>query len=153
MLFERLRCKMPWLLVGAIVCFHFAAAWVGGPAVNWHGQTSEYYPLLTDAFLAGQTSLLIEPPAELLALPNPYDPIANAQLRLHDVSLYQGKYYLYFGPVPALTLFLPFRVLTGIHLPSRAAVAIFCAAGFACCCALFFLVARREKWNCPTWLA
>src|SRR2546423_6617383 len=146
------RAWVPGLLFVAVVSFYFATAWGGGPASNWHGQTSEYYALLTDAFRAGQTHLLVQPPAELLALPDPYDAAANRQLRLHDASLYHGKYYLYFGPTPALVLFLPYRVLTGSHLPTRIAVALFCAGGFACCCALFFLLARREKWDCPPWL-
>lgn len=147
------RNRLPGLLFVAVAIFYFTAAWVSGPAANWHGQTSEYYALLTDAFLAGQTSLLVQPPAELLALPNPYDPIRNGEFRLHDASLYKGKYFLYFGPAPALVLFLPFRVLTGSHLPSRVAVAFFCACGFACTCALFFLLAKREKWDIPTWFA
>jgi hypothetical protein len=147
------RGRLPGLLFVAVAFFHLALAWVCGPAGNWHGQTSEYYQLLTDAFLAGQTSLLVQPPAQLLALPDPYDPVANAYLRLHDAALYHGKYYLYFGPTPAIVLFLPFKVLTGSQLPSRIAVALFCAGGFACSCALFFLLAKREKWDCPRWLA
>ena len=145
------RAWLPGLLFVAVAFFHFAIAWLCGPAANWRGQTSEYYQLLTDAFLAGQTSLLVQPPAQLLALPDPYDPRANAYLRLHDASLYHGKYYLYFGPTPAIVLFLPYKVLTGSHLPSRIAVALFCVAGFACSCALFFLLAKREKWDCPQW--
>src|ERR1035438_9413949 len=152
--FSRLaRGWLPGLLFMAVVSVHFATAWVGGPARNWHGQTSEYYPLLTDAFLAGQTSLLVQPSAKLLALPDPYDPVANAKFRLHDASLYHGKYYLYFGPTPALVLFLPYKVLTGSHLPTRIAVALLCNCGFACSCALFFLLAKREKWDCPQWFA
>jgi hypothetical protein len=89
----------------------------------------------------------------MLALPDPRDPIANADYRLHDASLYHGKYYLYFGPTPALVLFLPYKLLTGSYLPTRAAVALFCIGGYACSCALFFLLARREKWVCPLWLA
>jgi hypothetical protein len=147
------RGRLPVLLFVAVAAFYFATAWVCGPASNWHGQTSEYYALLTDAFLAGQTSLLVPPPSELLALPNPYDPLRNGEFRLHDASLYHGKYYLYFGPTPALVLFLPYRVLTGSHLPSRIAVAIFCTCGFACTCALFFLLAKLEKWDIPTWFA
>ena len=146
------RGRLPCLLFVAVASFHFATAWVGGPASNWRGQTSEYYPLLTDAFLAGQTSLLVQPSSEMLALPDPYDPVANARLRLHDASLYHGKYYLYFGPTPAIVLFLPYKLLTGSHLPTRIAVALFCAGGFACSCALFFLLAKREKWDCPRWL-
>ena len=152
MLFNRaVHGRLPGLLFVAVASFHFTAAWVGGPAPNWHGQTSEYYPLLADAFLAGQTNLLVQPSAELLALPDPYDPAANAQFRLHDASLYRGKYYLYFGPTPAIVLFLPYKVLTGSQLPTRIAVALFCAVGFGCSCALFFLLARREKWDCPPW--
>ena len=145
--------RLPGLLFVAIASIYFATAWVGGPARNWHGQTSEYYGLLTDAFLAGQTNLLVRPSAELLALPDPYDPAANARLRLHDASLFRGKYYLYFGPTPAVVLFLPYKVLTGSQIPSRIAVALFCTCGFACSCALFFLLAKREKWDCPQWFA
>jgi hypothetical protein len=145
------RDRLPGFLFVAVVCFHLMTAWVCGPAGNWHGQTSEYYQLLTDAFLAGQTSLQVQPSAQLLALPDPRDPVANAYLRLHDASLYQGKYYLYFGPTPAIVLFLPYKLLTGSHLPSRVAVALFCTVGFACSCALFFLLAKREKWDCPRW--
>ena len=145
------RGRLPGLLFVAVACFHVTTAWVGGPAGNWHGQTSEYYQLLTDAFLAGQTSLLVQPSAQLLALPDPRDPARNALFRLHDASLYHEKYYLYFGPTPAIVLFLPYKRLTGSHLPSRLAVALFCAAGFACSCALFFLLAKREKWDCPRW--
>jgi hypothetical protein len=61
-----------------------------------------YYPALTDAFLHGQLSLRIKPPPQLLALPDPYDPIAAQRYRWHDVALYHGNYYLYWGPVPAL---------------------------------------------------
>jgi hypothetical protein len=80
------RGRLPGLLFVAVASFHFATARVGGPARNWHGQTSEYYALLTDAFLAGQTNLLVQPPAELLALSDPYNPAANGQFRLHDAS-------------------------------------------------------------------
>src|ERR1035438_1360842 len=147
------RGWLPGLAFAAVALFHTAVAWVGGPARNWHGQTSEYYALLTDAFLAGQTSLLVQPAAELLALPDPYDPTANGRFRLHDASLYHGKYYLYFGPTPALVLFLPYKVLTGSHLPSSVAVALFCTGGFACSGAVFFLLAKLAKGDMPGWFA
>ena len=145
--------RLAGLIFMGLASLHFATAWTGGPARNWHGQTSEYYPLLADAFLAGQTSLLIHPPPEMLALPDPYDPEANANYRLHDASLYHGKYYLYFGPTPAIVLFLPYRVLTGSHLPTRIAVALFCNLGFAFSCLLLFVLARHQEWDLPGWLA
>ncbi|MCG2785074.1 MAG: hypothetical protein L6461_08210 [Anaerolineae bacterium] len=62
-----------------------------------------YYNLLARAFQNGQLHLLLEPSAELLALENPYDYHNRENVpHLWDASLYQGKYYLYWGPVPAL---------------------------------------------------
>ena len=138
----------------AVASFNFAATWMNGPVWNWlgRGRGPEFYTLLSDAFLAGQTSLLLKPSAEMLALPDPYDPLRNEGFRLHDASLYHGKYYLYFGPTPALVLFMPYRVLTGSHLPASIAVALFCTGGFAFSCALFFLLVKREQWDCPRWL-
>ena len=63
---------------------------------------TDYYGRLTDAFLHGQLNLRDGPPPKMLALSDPYDPYANAHYRLHDASLYNGKYYLYWGPAPAL---------------------------------------------------
>jgi hypothetical protein len=69
---------------------------------------SAYYNRQADAFLRGQTHLILKPPAGLLALPDPYDPVANRPYRkgigVHDCVLYEGKFYLYWGPVPALLL-------------------------------------------------
>src|SRR3984893_16414151 len=80
--------------------------WVvtAGTITSWPVYTTNYYDMLADAFLHGQTHLLVEPDPRLLELPDPYDPIANMRYRLHDLSLYQGKYYLYWGPVPGLLL-------------------------------------------------
>ncbi|MBA2450937.1 MAG: hypothetical protein H0V51_23230 [Chloroflexi bacterium] len=71
---------------------------VGGPEPT----AGAYYDLLGEAFLAGQLHLKVTPRPELLALPNPYDPSRNDGLRLHDATLYRGRYYLYWGPVPGL---------------------------------------------------
>lgn len=63
----------------------------------------DYYGLLSEAFLKGQVSLLVEPSAELLALENPYDLDQRRDLDfLWDITLYKGKYYLYWGPAPAV---------------------------------------------------
>jgi hypothetical protein len=74
------------------------------PAVsNYEG----YYDQLAIAFRNGHLSLDIQPSPAVLALHNPYDPAArqsNNVVYPIDFSLYKGKYYLYFGPVPALLL-------------------------------------------------
>ena len=99
---QQLRRLMPAAIAAVLCIWYFAAA-----VPLRHLPQHRYYNLLADAFRAGQTSLLVTPSPELLALPNPYDPAQNAALRLHDATLYRGRYYLYFGPTPALVLFLP----------------------------------------------
>lgn len=63
----------------------------------------EYYWMLTQAFEKGQTYLLVDPNPELLKLDNPYDLQQRKGLDyLWDTTLFKGKYYLYWGPVPAV---------------------------------------------------
>ncbi|HUI83281.1 MAG TPA: hypothetical protein VL240_03610 [Candidatus Binatia bacterium] len=112
----------------------------------------ELYALLARSLIQGKTSLPIEPRPELLSLRNPYDPKANLPYRLHDASLYKDRYYLYFGIVPAVTLFVPYRFVTRLDLPNRAAVPVFCIAGYLTSYALFFLLAKHNRWLLPSWL-
>lgn len=102
-----------------------------------------YYNLMTDAFLAGKLSLLISPARDLLELPDPYNPETNAPYRLHDVSLYKGRYYLYFGPVPALLLFLPFRLLPFGQITEPFATALFGFGAFLFSALILVRLARR----------
>jgi len=60
-----------------------------------------YFTLLADAFLDGHLHLGIRPFPQLLAKADPYDQ-ANSNLWLWDFTLHEGRYYLYWGPVPAL---------------------------------------------------
>ena len=110
--------------------------------------TDVYYNSLVQGFRAGQLSVKKEAPPGLVQLADPYDPDANApyQLspyRLHDLSYYKGRLYLYFGITPALMLFWPFVALTGHYLLHREAVAIFCAVGFLASVGLLGALWRR----------
>ncbi len=69
---------------------------------NWP-EYMAYYDLLAEGFRAGHLHLALEPPAELLAKANPFD-VQYAKYWLGDGSLYEGHYYLYWGPVPGLIL-------------------------------------------------
>lgn len=89
-----------------------------------------HYQYLTAGFLAGQLNLSISPAKELLQLPNPYDPVQNETWRLHDATLYHGKYYLYFGVLPVLAFFLPIKYITQIYPSEPAAVLFFLSIGF-----------------------
>ncbi len=75
-----------------------------GTWTKWQSLSSYYdYDQLATSFRAGQLSLEIKPDPALLALSDPYDPKGRTGVPF-DASLYQGKFYLYFGPTPALIL-------------------------------------------------
>jgi len=111
-----------------------------------------FYGLLAQGFLAGQLSLLVQPDPKLLALPDPYDPAQNWRYRLHDAALFHGKYYLYYGPAPALLVFAPFRLLTGYDFPESSAVALFCSTGLLFSFLLLRLLCRTYLPDTPFWL-
>lgn len=68
-------------------------------------KTTHYYDMLADAFRHGQLHLLETPPPELLALPDPYDFAGRGSIPIPwDVVFYGGRYYLYWGPIPAILL-------------------------------------------------
>ena len=107
-----------------------------------------YYNLLVRGFAAGHLNLEKEVPHGLAQLPDPYDPAASAPYRLlpyrlHDLSYYRGKLYLYHGVTPALLLFWPVAALTGRFLLHREAVLIFSAIGFLASAGLLHALWRR----------
>ena len=111
-----------------------------------------YYGHLARSLAQGNLDLGIAPRPELLALPDPYDPIANAPLRLHDASLFEGKYYLYFGVTPAVTLFLPSHIL-GIEMSEPIAAAIFAALAFFFAALLVRRLLHHYARGTPNWWA
>jgi hypothetical protein len=79
---------------------------------------------MLDGFLAGHLYLPVQPDPRLFQLADLYDPIQNQPYRMHDASVYRGKYYLYFGPSPVLLLLL-FRLAANVILPEALAIAMF----------------------------
>ena len=80
--------------------------------------------------MEGHTYLDIPPSPELLALPNPYDPVELKNIPfLYDAVFYNEHYYVYFGAVPALVPWIPVKWLSGISLDDRQLAFIFCVAG------------------------
>ncbi|MCM1048838.1 MAG: hypothetical protein NC433_10470 [Clostridiales bacterium] len=86
------------------------------------------YQELAEVISQGHFYLDIEPSEELLNAPNPYDTIylqANGIDYLADYAYYDGKYYVYFGIVPELLLYLPCYLITGHHMPNYLSVFFF----------------------------
>src|SRR5688572_7044104 len=122
------------IVIGALVvlvgCYYWWAVRATGERMEWKADRYGYYNHLGRAFASGQLHLPIVPSPELLALNDPWDPAQNHPHRMHDMVLFNGRYYLYHGAGPALLLFTPWRLITGYDLPEAAAVAVFCFAAF-----------------------
>ena len=88
-----------------------------GTFTEWRAST-RYYSLLADAFNKGQLHVDVEPGAALLAADDPYNNEGRPPFDddVWDLSLYKGKLYLYWGPVPAL-LMAPLQRALGTSLP------------------------------------
>ena len=119
--------------------------WVAWP------ETTEHYNLLAAGFLHGQTHLLIEPDPALLELDDPYDVDARSNIRvLWDATLYKGKYYLYWGPVPALLL----AIAKSVHpaeIGDEQLVFVMVAATLVVGAALLLAIWRRYFRDLPWW--
>lgn len=102
--------RLVFVILLSIILFH---AWLASySSEDDSGRTTYYYAYLSQAFVQGDLHLPLQPDPELLALENPYDLSARTELAKRgvttpvDFSLYKGKFYLYWGPVPALLLSL-----------------------------------------------
>jgi hypothetical protein len=137
---DRLCLVLAWI---AVAWFQLWTVRSTGEIRGFGGEQRDYYNLLIDGWLEGQLHMKVDVPAAMLALPDPYDPAQRPPgLGLHDASFYQGKYFVYFGVAPAVTLMLPFRLATGVDLPLAVAVLIFVHVGFLLSAALWLAVRR-----------
>jgi hypothetical protein len=92
----------------------------------------DYYNLLVAGFRKGTLALDIEVPAQLKEAKDPIELVEkSAGLAPHDVSYYKGRFYTYYGVVPAVVLFWPFRVLIGHELPLVMGSLVFAIGAFA----------------------
>ncbi|MEK6750970.1 MAG: hypothetical protein AABZ00_01790 [Chloroflexota bacterium] len=91
--------------VWAIILVIYAFFITFGNFTTWKAST-RYYSLLADAFGKGQLHVDVEPGKALLEANDPYSSESRPAFDddVWDLSLYKGKLYLYWGPVPALLL-------------------------------------------------
>lgn len=100
------------------------------------GPRGSFFAALGEGFLHGHTYLAIDPDPRLLALEDPYDPNVREGIDyMWDASLYKGKYYLYFSPLPAILFYLPYRVIRGAYPPDILAGMVFGVWTFLACVA------------------
>ncbi len=116
-------------------------------------QTTEYYNLLADAFINGQTALMIEPSPLLSELDNPYDADQRRgiPIPLWDMSYFDGQYYLYWGPAPALFIAV-WKLVTGLSVGDQHIVFIAVSVVFTFSVLIIFNWRRKYYPNMPHWL-
>ena len=97
-----------WMWLGVLSVYYAFVTSAGTfESLTWH---TDYYDLLAQGLREGHVHLPIKPSARLLAKADPYD-FKHWRHWLWDASLYNGRYYLYWGPVPGVCL-LVFKTLT-----------------------------------------
>ncbi len=99
----------------------------------WNGERPAHrnqYELMAEAFLDGRIDFDYGDEDSLENLENPYDPVERreAGVTFHwDHAYYKGHYYMYFGIVPVLLVFIPYRLITGHSLTTYHATQLFTA--------------------------
>lgn len=127
---ERL-IQIIFVLAGILITCTYV--WILNPSERKADTIYNYFGELTKGFKQGNLFIPQEPSEALLALSNPYDTLLRKQVGIEDfpwdVSLYKGKFYLYWGPTPTLLL-LPFSnewlsKIEDFHLTLAFAVGLF----------------------------
>ena len=130
---------------------------------HWSGELHKHhnqYPALADAFLKGQLYLDMPVDSRLAAMENPYDFQAREELNLDensggwDHAFYKGRYYVYFGAVPAILIFAPYQLIVGKSLTAYHATQIFAGFFIVGLFALFYLLAKKffPRMSSGVWL-
>lgn len=157
--FADLRQKMLiYFMLGLHIIFYIGVGLSARPV--WYHEVDTWtahaeYEYLADALIDGHAYLNEMPPQYLSEMENPYDPSLRAQYVqstgedfLVDFAYYNGHYYCYFGVVPALIFFVPFKMLTGITLQTWIPVVI-CSLLF-CVSVFFFIYQLVQKYYSKT---
>ena len=128
--------------------------WVAQLNLKSTRQDYNYYSELAKSFKSGQTHLAEKPSRALLALDNPYDynlrNEANVDDFPWDVTFYNQKFYLYWGPSPAMLL----TVLNSAQLSrigDRHLVAAFASGLFLYAMLIIVTFFKKSLPSAPGW--
>ena len=139
---ERTKAVFLFGHIWAIIFVIYAFFITFGNFTTWKAST-RYYTQLADAFGKGQLHVDVEPGAALLAAEDPYNSEGRPAFdeQVWDLSLYKGKLYLYWGPVPAL-------LLTPIQLALHTSLAdIYLVYFFLCGLLIFNSLILIKLWH------
>lgn len=161
---DSIQMRLTVALILGVVLFAAATGKLIQPGVNLYSgdaytengsfiQDQNQYNHLSNALMEGHLYLDLTPPSWLDDMSNPYDAGARAALSQEtgeatywDYAYYNGHYYSYFGVLPALLTFVPFKLATGSDLRTDYAVVLY-AVFFICsaACLIYQLIRRYFK--------
>jgi len=142
------------VLIAALNIFAvFMIVCVNGPFTDIpddsHWYQHEQYASLARSFAQGRVDIDIHTDTEqtlaiLDTLDNPYDIYERGKAFSEtefsspwDIAYYNGNFYVYFGAVPVILMYLPYHLITGADLPNVATV--FIALSAVICSAFVFM--------------
>jgi len=149
-------------LVGLMVFSLFLAQWIQPETPLFRGVTDEQaadskdvYAVLLETLRSGRLAVAKTPDAALESLQNPYDQSERTTKDVtfsFDYAYSGGQFYIYYGVAPILTVYAPYRLLTGLVPASRDATLLMAwltlaFAGFAVCG-----LARRYARGVSVWM-
>jgi hypothetical protein len=151
--------RAAWTRVGILAVFLAFYVWTAATSdpIRFTTGADRIEGDIANALIHGRLAVRDTPPG-LAELPNPYDATQNAQWQapidgpdsVHDLSLYDGKLYAYWGPAPALLVFAPARIL-GFAFSQSLAVALFGFASLIFGILTLFVLQRRFAPAAPAW--
>ena len=151
--FRTSKIRSVHLLVGALIFFiTFIYVWLVsvGFITTWP-RTTDYYSMLGEAFSEGKTHLLVEPDPRLLELSDPYEFEQREMIpHIWDASFYDGKYFLYWGPVPGVVTALV-QGIFGVRLGDQHLTFIFDLGIFLFGVLILMTMYKRYFYDLPLW--
>lgn len=133
--------KQMYVILGIVVAFILILSWEAGTSKI----TDKIYLKFVDSLMEGSLSLKIEPPQELGMLENPYDTTQRLDIEyIWDTAYYDNSYFVYFGILPALILYIPVKILTGANLPIHIGVLLFSILTVINLCRI--IISLYKKW-------
>ncbi len=152
-------CRRQKLITAAVILLLAGMAWklahVNPVCIAAPWPHHRQYQELAEAMAEGSFRLAAAPSEGLLLAENPYDTIYLQANGIHyqaDYAYFEGGYYVYFGVVPELLLYLPYYLLTGHHLSNYLAVYIFYCGFLLAVFALYREIVKRWFVNTPFFL-
>jgi len=147
------KVKMLFLLahIWAVIFVIYAWFITFGNFTTWKN-TTRYYTQLADAFGRGQLYVDADPGQALLEAEDPHSNVSRPPFNdeVWDMSLYKGKLYLYWGPVPAL-LITPIQLFSGKPITDIYLVYFFLAGLLVLNSLMIIKLWRRFFENIPAW--